>query len=61
MYIDENCFLPLKMEEMFAIAASFVKIVRNRGFSPRALSGSHDYHRKITRKSIYNIYWNVRN
>ena len=33
MYIDENCLLPLKMREMFAIAASFVKIVRNRGFT----------------------------
>ena len=34
MYSDENCFLQLKMEELFTIAASFGKIVHNRGFSP---------------------------
>tara|TARA_B110000459_G_scaffold192505_1_gene229808 strand:+ start:2073 stop:2192 length:120 start_codon:yes stop_codon:yes gene_type:complete len=33
MYIDENCFLPLKMEELFTIAVSLGEIVHNRGFS----------------------------
>jgi len=35
-YIDDYYFCVVKMEEMFAIAASFGKIVRNRGFSLRA-------------------------
>ena len=39
MYIDENCFLPLKMEELFTIAVSLGEIVHNRGFSPVALPG----------------------
>ena len=39
MYIDENCFWPLKMEELFAIAVSFVKKVRNRGFTPVKVIG----------------------
>jgi hypothetical protein len=39
-YIDENCFWPLKMEKVYAIAVSFGKNVRNRGskicyFEPR--------------------------
>ena len=33
MYIDENCFLPFKMEELYTIAVSFGKIVHNRGFT----------------------------
>ena len=31
MYIDENCFLPLKMEELFTIAVSLGEIVHKEG------------------------------
>ena len=34
MYIDENCFLPLKMREGYPIEANFLVLVPNRGFTP---------------------------
>ena len=39
MYIDENCFLPLKMREGYPIEANFLVLVPNRGFTLGQLSG----------------------
>ena len=40
MYIDENCFLPLKMREGYPIEANFLVLVPNRGFTPVKMWGA---------------------